>query len=46
MADQIRPDDHSASDWFRTKFAARKIDIIFTDLLRARVVLKIDNTVD
>lgn len=29
MANQIGPDNHNTSDWFRTKQTAREIDIIF-----------------
>ena len=29
MPNQISPDDHNASDWFRTKYAACGIGIIF-----------------
>lgn len=29
MVNQIRPDDHNASDWFWTKLAERGIGIIF-----------------
>ena len=29
MPNQIRPDDHNASDWFREKYSASGIGIIF-----------------
>mgnify|MGYP006973393584 CR=1 FL=1 len=29
MPNQIRPDDHNASDWFRAKYSATGIGIIF-----------------
>ena len=31
MANQIRPEDHNAFDWFLTKETAREIAIIFID---------------